>query len=726
MKIKHLLSCVLCACVGTISLSAQALLPKPLPDALGNGASSGFSRADDIVINDFEQETYGEGWEVEGTSFGKGPVRENLPGCAAASGMLGKGFVDSRLDGDKSRGVLTSPEITISRKYIRFLIAGADYTGKTCVDLIHDGKVVRTSTGPTRMFYFMQPEEWDVSEFIGKKVRIRIIDHSSEWMGHILVDHIIQSDLPFIQSHSIREFSGSGKYLLLPISKEGRYWANITVSAGDEVLRKFPLSLAADNPDWWAFVDIPARPGIPLRVEADKLPQGSKGLEMLSLANEATGCTPYNSRMRPQFHYTPRCGYMGDANGLVFHGGIWHLFYQHNPFFWSPTFSVLNWGHATSRDLIHWEELPDALPSLLNERRFMSGSAVIDKDNTGGFGSDAMVAFSSSGGESLFHSTDGGRTFKAWEHNPVVSHTGRDPRVFWYDPGKHWVMVVYDETNGTQRNAIYTSSNLKEWTYQSAVDGFFECPDLFELPIDGNPKETAWLMFGCDNQFLIGKFDGKTFTAEPGSSKSKGSYGWYFYAGQTFNDAPGGRRIQMGCLKVDYRKTSFNHVMSVPLELTLHRTPDGLELHSFPVSELDQLHEDRKEFSGITLANNEISVPGMDADLKDITVEFDILSETSTVGIKIGGTEISYDSKAAQLSCRDIKAPLKPVDGKIRLRVLSDRGLLEIFANEGLVYMPVAVPAPDAVADHLAVFVKGNGLVKARLVVCGMRSAWIK
>lgn len=726
MKIKCRLWCVLCACIATISLSAQAPLSKPLPDALGNMAPSGFSRPDDIVINDFEQEKYGEGWEVEGTSFGKGPAREKLPGCAPVDGFLGKGFVDSRLGGDKSLGVLTSPEITVSRKYIRFLIAGADYTGKTCIDLLHDGKVVRTSTGPTRMFYFMQPEEWDVSEFVGQKVRIRIVDHSSEWMGHILLDHIVQSDHPFIQAQSIREFSGSGKYLLLPISNKGRYWTNITIFAGDEVLRKFPLSLAADKPDWWAFVDIPARPGIPLRVEVDKLPQGSKGMELLSLSNEATGCTPYDSRARPQFHYTPRCGYMGDANGLVFRGGVWHLFYQHNPFSWSATFSVLNWGHATSRDLIHWEEQPDALPSPLNERRFMSGSAVIDKDNTAGFGRDAMVAFSSSGGESLFHSTDGGRTFEAWERNPVVSHTGRDPRVFWYGPGKHWVMVVYDETGGKRRNAIYTSANLKEWTYQSAVEGFFECPDLFELPIDGNPKETAWLMFGCDNQFLIGKFDGKTFTPEPGSSKSKGSYGWYFYAGQTFNEAPGGRRIQMGCLKVDYRNTSFNHVMSVPLELTLHRTQDGLELHSFPVPELDQLHGDSKEFAGITLANNEISVSGMGGDLKDIAVEFDIPFESPMVGIKIGGSVVSYDSKADQLSCRDVQAPLKPVHGKIRLRVLSDLGVLEIFANEGLVYMPVAVPVPGAVTDGLSIFAKGDGIVKARLVVCGMEPAWTR
>jgi len=713
---------LLCACAVTMSLSAQEPLPS---NASAPSTLAGFSGGNDVVINDFEQAGYGGGWEVEGAAFGKGPVKGKLPGCAAVSGMLGKGFVDSRLDGDKSQGILTSPEITITRKYIRFLIAGADYAGEICVNLVHDGKVVRTSTGSTRMFYFFQPVEWDVSEFVGKKARIQIVDHSSKWMGHILVDHIIQSDRPFIQTHAIREFSGGGKYLLLPISNEGRYWTNVTVFAGDEVLKKFPLVLAAAKPDWWGFIRVPDHDGgVPLRVEVDKLPRGSKGLERIALSDEATGYTPYDSKMRPQFHYTPRCGYMGDANGLVYEGGVWHLFYQHNPFSWSATFSVLNWGHATSRDLIHWEEHPDALPSPLNERRFLSGSAVIDKDNTGGFGPNAMVAFSSSGGESLFHSADGGRTFQGWERNPVVSHAGRDPRVFWYDPGKHWVMVVYDETDGSQRNAIYTSSNLKDWTFQSAVDGFFECPDLFELPVDGEPNETAWLMFGVDNQYLIGKFDGKTFTPEPGSSKSKGSHGWYLYAAQTFNNAPDGRRIQMGCLKADYRNASFNHVMSVPLELTLHRTSDGLKLRSVPVRELEQLREDRKEFADITLANNKITLPGIDADLKDMTVEFTIPCDVSRVGIKIGGTEVNYDVKANQLGCRDVKAPLEPVDGKVRLRILSDRGVLEIFANDGFVYMPVSVPVASDAPDGLSLFAKGKGVAKARLEVYGMRPAW--
>jgi sucrose-6-phosphate hydrolase SacC (GH32 family) len=269
---------------------------------------------------------------------------------------------------------------------------------------------------------------------------------------------------------------------------------------------------------------------------------------------------------------------------------------------------------------------------------------------------------------------------------------------------------------------------LKKWTFQSAVDGFFECPDLVELPIDGNPKDSAWLMFGCDNRFLIGKFDGKTFTPEPGRSKSNGSYGpyLYFYAAQTFNDAPGGRRIQMGCMKCDFKNTSFNHVLSVPLELTLHRTADGIKLHFYPVRELEQLREGREDFADITLTNNETIIANVDADLKDINVEFAIPEGAKTIGIKIGGTRLTFDAQANQLTCRDGQAPLKPIDGKIRLRVLTDRRVLEIFANDGLIYMPVAMPVSEAGEKGVSIFAQGDGVVKASLTIYRMQSVWPK
>lgn len=467
-----------------------------------NIAPTAFIGKDDVIIADFEQDGYGDGWEVEGTAFGKGPVKGNLPWRDVASGYLGRGFVDSRLEGDKGQGTLTSPEITVVRKYIRFLIAGANYAGKTCVNLIQDGKIVRSSMGPARKFEVLQPEEWDVSEFLGKKVRIQIVDHSSAWVGHILVDQILQGDAQFVKTRQMRELVANGKYLLLPVSNKGNYWSNVTVSSGNEALLKFDLSLAADKPDWWAFVEVPPMSGS-LSVEVDKLPNGSKGLENIVISNEATGYTPYQDTRRPQLHYTPRCGYVGDPNGLVYHEGKWHLFYQHNRF--SMLNSVGSWGHATSRDLIYWEEQSDALSSPLNKWPCLSGSAIRDKDNSAGFGKNALVAFSTCGGEFMFYSTDGGQTFKPWERNPVVSHAGRDPRVFWHEPTQYWVMVVYDEAGGKQRNVIYTSTNLKEWLYQSAVDGFFECPEFFELPVDGNPKDTAWLMFGANKQYLPGK-----------------------------------------------------------------------------------------------------------------------------------------------------------------------------------------------------------------------------
>jgi fructan beta-fructosidase len=704
-----------------------------------------FTGRGDLVVADFEQDDYGLGWTVDGGAFGDGPVKieEILRECAAVD-FVGAGLVDSRLGGDdaqedlgvgrpfydhvngldKKLGTLTSPEFRVERKYIRFLVAGASFEGKTCVNLLCDGRVVRSSTGPLRDFFVMQPEEWDVADLLGKKVTIQIVDRSDAWRGNILVDQIVQSNNQYVQTHASRVFFGDGKYLLLPVSEKGKYKANITIFAGDKTLRKFSISLAAGFPDWWAFVPVPDCGEVDsFRVEVDKLPADSKGLENISLSDDVRNCTPYDDPSRPQFHYTSRCGYVGDANGLVYFNGVWNLYYQHNSFSRDLTFADLCWGHAISRDLIHWEEQPDALFSPLSRRMFMSGSAVIDKLNTAGFGENSMVALCSSGGESLFYSTDEGRTFDDWPGSPVIQHTGRDPRVFWYDPGKHWVMVVYDKSGTINRNAIYTSPDLKEWGFQSAVNDFFECPDLFELPLDGDPEETKWLMFGCDNQYLVGEFNGNTFTPDAGGSKLKGSHGRCFYAAQTFNNVPEGRRIQMGCMRANYDETSFNHVLSVPLELTLQRTTHGMKLHSYPVCELDQLRENRKDFPGITLVDSEMTLPGVDADVKDIHVEFIIPDDVSRVGVNVGETAVMIDVAANQLICRGVEAPLELVDGKVQLRILVDRGILEIFINNGEIYMPVAVPLSDSPGE-ISVFSSGRGMVEADFVVYEMRSLW--
>ncbi len=251
---------------------------------------------------------------------------------------------------------------------------------------------------------------------------------------------------------------------------------------------------------------------------------------------EAHAATNYQEPFRPQFHFTPAQNWMNDPNGLVYYKGEYHLFFQHNPF--GDTWGHMSWGHAVSRDLVHWKQLPVAIPEQGDEMIF-SGSAVVDKDNTSGFGTrgnPAMVAIYTSAypddqKQSLAYSTDRGRTWTKYAGNPVLDDADRefrDPKVFWYAPQRKWIMAV---SMAVQRKIrFYSSPNLKQWTLMSdfgpanATGGVWECPDLFPLALDGNPRKTKWVLVvnlnpggiagGSAAQYFVGDFDGSRFTAD--------------------------------------------------------------------------------------------------------------------------------------------------------------------------------------------------------------------
>ncbi len=255
-----------------------------------------------------------------------------------------------------------------------------------------------------------------------------------------------------------------------------------------------------------------------------------------STASAQTDSVTYRELYRPQFHFTPAKNWMNDPNGLVYYKGEYHLFYQYNPF--GSQWGHMSWGHAVSRDLVHWHELPVAIPEQGDEQVF-SGSAVVDKHNTSGLGTRAnppMVAIYTaakpgSQAQALAYSTDRGRTFKRYSGNPVLdigSGEFRDPKVFWYAPAHEWRMVVSKAVE--RKIAIYRSPDLKDWTHLSdfgpanATGGVWECPDLFPLAVDGKRKKTKWVMIvnlnpgaiagGSGAQYFVGDFDGTTFTAD--------------------------------------------------------------------------------------------------------------------------------------------------------------------------------------------------------------------
>jgi len=543
-------------------------------------------------------------------------------------------------------------------------------------------------------------------------------------------------------------------YLNFPVKNEAPK-RRTKLMIDDKTVREFEIELAEDEPDFWVFLDVRMFSGRNATLAVDELDKKSKAFALICQDDTIKGSENlYQEKYRPQFHFSSRRGWNNDPNGLVYYKGEYHLFYQHNPYGWK--WGNMHWGHAVSRNLVHWEELPIALyPYQFGDWCF-SGSAVVDTNNTAGFktgGEDALVAvYTSTGrGEAIAYSNDCGRTFTDYEGNPVVKHRGRDPKVIWYEPGNHWVMAVYDELDDSRGIAFYTSADLKHWERESRIDGYYECPEIFELPVDGNMNNKKWVVYAADGSYAIGSFDGKTFAAESG--KHRFNYGNCFYASQTFNNIPpqglrplnpkrreDGRRIQIAWGRIGHPDMPFNQMMNFPVELTLRNTAEGIRMFAEPVEEIKQLHDKQHAWEDTTLKEGENLLEGIAGELFDIHAEFGFENATE-LGFVIRGIPVTYNAQKQQLTCKESQAPLKPRngqspipvaevakllgkgDGKIRLRILVDRTSIEIFGNDGGIYMPIGVIPPDE-NKSLAVFSKGGGVKINALKVYELRSAW--
>ena len=449
------------------------------------------------MIADFEGETYGD-WKTTGTAFGPGPARGTLPGQMAVSGFEGKGLVNSFHGGDASTGTLESPPFEIKRRYVNFLIGGGKYPGRTCMELLVDGKPVRAATGPNDQpggSERLDRASWEVADLLGKTAILRITDLQTGGWGHINVDQIVQSETNRGPQTVKRQIVLEHRFFHLPVKRDAPP-RPVKYASGEHTLSVFEIRLpeAGQAADFWVFIEEPEAKGQTFAFEAT-LPAGSTSLDAITQSDEPPAAsTMYREKLRPQIHFTSRRGWLNDPNGLVWHGGKYHLFYQHNPFGWE--WGNMHWGHAVSPDLLHWTELPQAIsPRQFGDWAF-SGSAVVDHDDRAGFGrvdrsgpasevkGAIVAAFTSTGrGECIAYYVPGASRpfFSEYEKNPVVKHQGRDPKLLWHKASSRWIMAVYDEFEGKQWIAFYSSPDLKVWTFESRIEGFFECPDLFEL-----------------------------------------------------------------------------------------------------------------------------------------------------------------------------------------------------------------------------------------------------
>lgn len=520
-------------------------------------------------------------------------------------------------------------------------------------------------------------------------------------------------------------------------------------------------------------------------------------LVVTTAAAQKPASATYTERYRPQYHFTPATNWMNDPNGLVFFRGEYHLFYQYNPF--GIAWGHMSWGHAVSPDLVHWTHLPVAIPEADGVMAF-SGSAVVDWRNTSGFGRGGeppLVAIYAgfrpadrNQSQYIAYSRDRGHTWTRYGGNPVIdigSTDFRDPKVFWYAPTKHWVMVV--ALSAQHQVRFYSSPDLKRWTQLSdfgpagATGGAWECPDLFELPVDGNPANTRWVLIvninpgavagGSGTQYFVGRFDGTRFVADvarqatgaPGLRADSmatrdasggiparwADYGKDFYAAVSWSDIPraDGRRIWIGWMNnwqygTQIPTTPWRSAQSVPRTLGLRTTPDGVRLVQQPVVELRRLRGDPHSLGARRIAEGTTALEGRGIAGTAMEIAADLAPGTaSDFGLEVrtgddDRTIIGIDPKAGQLFVdrthsgavdfhKDFSgrqtAPLPFEHGRVHLRVLVDWSSVEVFAGDGRAVITDQIfPSPES--RGVALYARGGDAQLLSFVAWPLSSAW--
>ncbi|MHC4116449.1 MAG: glycoside hydrolase family 32 protein [Planctomycetota bacterium] len=688
---------------------------------------------DDLVlIEDFEAASFGR-WTAEGDAFGKGPIEEDMVG------VLG-----SRVAASTSRsgvGTLTSPLFTVERNTIYLLVGAIEINGppqEVAIELLVDGDVVRTTT-PSR-YHALFWESWDVTDLAGKKARIRIIDRDERGDAFIFVDHIIQSDVPAERPPLERTIAVTKPALNFPL-KTGAARHYIELVVDGKQIRAMDVELATDDDiDYWVVTDLSAWLGKELLMRTRQHPLGSAQiLDRISVEDGIRDAEDlYREALRPQLHFSPKRGWISDTNGLIYCDGEYHLYYQHNPYGWDHSRNDCNktWGHAVSTDLVHWTELAGAVhPDHLGP--IYSGSSVLDRDNSTGFqtGNEKPIVavYTSAGGrspwsqgglfsQSIAYSNDRGRTFTPYKGNPVlpnIEYINRDPKVIWHEPTGKWVMVLHFHRRAM---AFFTSDNLKSWQKQSEFESPYlvDCPELFQLAVDGDEDNKKWIIYGGSGAYYIGDFDGKEFKPETGITRY--NHGDCFYASQTFSNVPKGRRVQMAWGIIPMDGMPFNQQLLFPVELTLHTTEEGLRMFAYPVKEIESIHAKGHAWTDLQLEPGQDILSSLKGELFDIDAEFET-GDDDVFGFLINGFSVRYDVDKNQLSCGDSKARFKPIDGKIRLRILVDRVSIEIFANHGRIYMPIrAIPETDE--RMLEVFTEDGNIKISSLRIHELKTIW--
>lgn len=543
---------------------------------------------------------------------------------------------------------------------------------------------------------------------------------------------VVQADSSWTIRHLVCEqnivsLDVTEDYLLLPIQDDAPEGKICIVKDNEQKGTLMNVRLARERVDSYVPFALSAYKGQHISIEIQGVPETALCWKELKLSGSFDMAN--RESFRPVYHHTPAYGWMNDPNGMFYKDGVYHLYFQYNPY--GSVWGNMHWGHSTSTDLMHWKFegcaiVPDAWGAIF------SGSCVVDHENTAGFGKEAVVAFYTSAKstpwgdiqmQSMAYSLDNGKTFTKYEGNPILTSSEkdfRDPKVFWYAPGKHWVMILAVG----QHMEIYSSVNLKEWkkesefgAMQGAHGGVWECPDLVEIPVEGT-REKKWVLIcnlnpggpfgGSAAQYFVGSFDGKKFVNESPTQTKWMDWGKDNYATVTWNNAPDGRCIALGWMSNwqyanNVPTRQYRSANTLARDLTLYRegqevylksTPSvevkkargkKVSIPSFKVSEKHEIVNLFEEKQGayeveIVIQNagaSKIAFCLLNDKGEKVSMYYDLNRKQFVMDRSESGTvDFSKDFPAVTV------APVN-VDKELTLRLFVDRSSIEAFGEDG-------------------------------------------
>ncbi|WP_405057611.1 glycoside hydrolase family 32 protein [Kribbella sp. NBC_01505] len=443
--------------------------------------------------------------------------------------------------------------------------------------------------------------------------------------------------------------------------------------------------------------------------------------------------TNYQEDNRGQFHFSPRSGWMNDPNAPLYYRGVYHLYFQHAPN--ALQWDTMHWGHATSTDLVHWQQRPIALDPSIHPGDLWSGGGVVDCGNDSGLKNgdhDPIIVYSGTRGVTVFYSLDGGYTFQTYDGGrKVVVPEGdsRDPKVFWDPVSQRWGMVVWSDAGGNGVD-FFSSDDLLHWAFASRFKAgwLFECPNMIRMPFDGGYQ---WVLHAGSGEYYVGDWDGTAFRSDwttPQKINQTATHaGAGYYAALNFSNLKGDRVVSMAWQGENYGSIWTGNA-SFPVDLKLRRTADGIRVVSTPVSELDTLRENTRTWKNLSLDSKAARqlLAGVRVNTYELEAVVDV-RDLQRLGIRLHtgpdgwfDREVVYDARAQELN----GVGLRPQNGKVKLRLLVDRGQLDVFGNDGDVYQSFNVNFDGLPGgDGLELFAEGR-LRLDSLTIHELASIW--